>query len=103
LNIEETVVMRTARVLAVSLAFFALAQCSCKASSQAGASNPAPLTTLTTPQGGIIEYGRVVGATSLAAAMGRVLSEVHQACGERPSVGQVFRVKGTDSAGRGRV
>ena len=91
--------MHIARALAVVLAFFALAQCSCKASSQAGASNPAPLTTLTTPQGGIIEYGRVDGATSLAAAMGKVLGEVHQACGEKPSVGQVFRVKGTDSAG----
>ncbi len=91
--------MRIARAFAVVLAFFALAQCSCNAASQTGASKPAPLTTLTTPQGGIIEYGRVDGATSLAAAMGRVLSEVHQACGERPSVGQVFRVKGTDSAG----
>ncbi len=91
--------MRVARALAPLLAFFALAQCSCRATSQAGASNPAPLTILTTTPGGIIEYGRVDGATSLAAAMGRVLSEVHQACGEKPSVGQVFRVKGTDSAG----
>jgi len=47
--------MRIARSLAVLLAFFALAQCSSKASEQATASRPAPLTTLTTPQGGIIE------------------------------------------------
>ena len=91
--------MRLARGVAVVLAFFALAQCSCTAASQTGAAKPAPLTTLTTPQGGIIEYGRVDGAASMAAAMGRVLSEVHQVCGEKPSVGQVFRVKGTDSAG----
>ena len=91
--------MRLARACAIVLAFFALAQCSCNASSQAGASTQGGLTSLTTPQGGIIEYGRVDGATSLAAAMGRVLSEVHQACGERPSVGQVFRVQGDRLAG----
>ena len=31
--------------------------------------------------------------------MGRVLSGVHQACGEKPGDGQVFPCKGTDSAG----
>jgi hypothetical protein len=31
--------------------------------------------------------------------MGRVLGDVHQACREKPAVGQVFRVKGTNSAG----
>ncbi len=91
--------MRIARAFSVLLALVALVQCSCQAAGQAGTSGSAPLTTIKTPQGGIIEYGRVDGATSMAAAMGRVLSEVHQACGEKPNVGQVFRVKGTDSAG----
>jgi hypothetical protein len=57
------------------------------------------LTNITTAQGGIIEYGRVDGATTLPAAMAKVLSQVHQACGEKPKVGQVFRVKGTNSSG----
>ncbi len=91
--------MRPAKALALALGILALAQCSCQASGQSSAPKSAPLTILTTPQGGIIEYGRIDGATSLAAAMGRVLTEVHQACGEKPSVGQVFRVKGTDTAG----
>ncbi len=91
--------MRIARLLSAFIMLFALALCSCNASNPASASNPAPFTTLPTTQGSIIEYGRVDGATSLPAAMAKVLSQVHQACGEKPSVGQVFRVKGTNSSG----
>jgi hypothetical protein len=57
------------------------------------------LTTIPTAQGGIIEYGRIDGVTTLPAAMAKVLSQVHQACGEKPTVGQVFRVKDTNSSG----
>jgi hypothetical protein len=48
-------------------------------------------------QGEIIEYGAVAGANSLAAAMGAILKQVDQACGEKPTVGQVFRVAGSTS------
>jgi hypothetical protein len=96
---KESVIMRVAGTLPVFFMFFALVLCSCKASNQASASNPALWTTIPTTQGGIIEFGRVDGAMTLPAAMARVLSQVHQACGEKPSVGQVFRVRGTNSTG----
>jgi hypothetical protein len=74
----------------------------CKSSSTASATSaaaPKPLTVIPGTAGEIIEYGVVSGATTLPAAMANVLSQVHQACGEKPAVGQVFRVKGTNSAG----
>jgi hypothetical protein len=88
--------MLIARSIPIFLTLFALALCACRTSSEAG---PTPLTTIPTTPGGIIEYGVVSGATTLPAAMASVLSQVHQACGEKPRVGQVFRVKGTNSAG----
>jgi hypothetical protein len=77
----------------------ALLLCFCQASNPASPSNPARLTSIATTPGGIIEYGRMEGATTLPAAMGKVLSQIHQVCGEKPTVGQVFRVKGTNSTG----
>ena len=96
--------MRNARSFSAILPLLVLAVCSCKSSSPASAAqpaapNPTQLTTIPTTPGGIIEYGSVAGATTLPAAMANVLSQVHQACGEKPSVGQVFRVKGSNSAG----
>jgi hypothetical protein len=67
--------------------------CGCKPASQA------PLTTLTAPQGGVIVFGQVSGVTTQAAAMGKILRNVHDNCGERPEVGKVFRFKGTDAVG----
>jgi len=58
---------------------------------------PATFTVLPATQGEIIEYGAVAGANSLAATMGGILKQVDQGCGEKPSVGQVFRVQGTAS------
>lgn len=55
------------------------------------------LTTLNSPQGGTIVYGLVDGATTQAAAIGSVLRTVHNSCGEKPQVGKVFRVRGTNS------
>jgi hypothetical protein len=55
------------------------------------------LNTITNPQGGTIVYGVVDGATSQAAALGSVLRSVHSSCGEKPQVGKVFRVRGTNS------
>lgn len=56
-----------------------------------------PLRTINNPQGGKIVYGLVDGATSTAAAMSMVLRGVHQSCGDKPQVGRLFRVRGTDS------
>jgi len=55
------------------------------------------LTTLNGSQGGMIVYGVVDGATSQPAALGSVLRNVHNGCGEKPQVGRVFRVRGTNS------
>jgi len=55
------------------------------------------LTTIDAPQGGRIVYGVVEGARTEAAAMGKILRAVHNNCGEKPQVGKVFKVRGTDS------
>jgi hypothetical protein len=63
-------------------------------------SNPraqTPLKTIKNPQGGIIIYGLVDGATSQAAAMSQILRNVHNSCGEKPQVGELFKVRGTNS------
>jgi len=49
------------------------------------------------PQGGRIVYGPIDGATTQAAAMSQVLRTVHNNCGEKPRVGKVFKVRGTNS------
>ena len=49
------------------------------------------------PQGGTIIYGTVDGANTPAAAMGFILKQLHHKYGERPVVGRVFRVRGTQS------
>jgi hypothetical protein len=55
------------------------------------------LTTLQGDQGGMIIYGLVDGATTPAMAMARILHNVQNTCGEKPQVGKVFRVRGTNS------
>jgi len=56
-----------------------------------------PLKTIEPAGGGKIVYGQVDGATNQAAAMSAVLHIVHQNCGDKPQVGKVFKVRGTDS------
>jgi hypothetical protein len=56
-----------------------------------------PQKTMNNPQGGNIVYGVVGGATSEADAMSKMLRVVHNNCGERPQVGKVFKVRGTNS------
>ena len=56
-----------------------------------------PLTTLQGTQGGTIVYGLVDGANTPAMAMARILHNVQNTCGEKPQVGKVFRVRGTNS------
>jgi hypothetical protein len=58
-----------------------------------------PLTTIDMPQGGRIVYGKVQGADTQGAAMTHVLRIMHQNCGEKPKIGNVFRMRRTDSVG----
>ena len=45
----------------------------------------------------MIVYGLVDGATTTAAAMAKILRNVHNNCGEKPQVGRLFTVRGTNS------
>lgn len=55
------------------------------------------LKTIDNPEGGKIVYGQVEGANSQAAAMGAVLRAVHNQCGDKPQVGKIYQVRGTNS------
>jgi hypothetical protein len=55
------------------------------------------LKSINTPQGGKIVYGQVDGQTTEAGAMGAVLHSLHQSIGEKPQVGKLFQVRGTES------
>jgi hypothetical protein len=48
------------------------------------------------PGGGKIVYGQVEGQTSEAGAMGAMLRAAHQQWGDRPQVGNLFQLRGTD-------
>ena len=56
-----------------------------------------PLTTLPGTQGGMIVYGLVEGASTPASAMAHILRIVQNNCGDKPQVGKVFRVRGSNS------
>jgi hypothetical protein len=58
-----------------------------------------PLQTIDMPQGGRIVYGTVDGAFTQGAAMTSVLRVMHQNGGEKPQIGGVFKMRGTDSVG----
>jgi hypothetical protein len=53
--------------------------------------------TINGPQGGAISYGRVDGQTTEAGAMGAMLRSLHSQFGDRPQVGKLFQVRGTQS------
>jgi hypothetical protein len=52
---------------------------------------------ISNPDGSKIVYGPVEGATTPAAAMAVILRNVHNTCGEKPQVGKVFKMRGTNS------
>jgi hypothetical protein len=58
-----------------------------------------PLITIDMPQGGRIVYGKVAGADTQGAAMTHVLRVMHDNCGDKPQIGRVFKMRGTDSVG----
>ena len=55
------------------------------------------LTRINPQGGGMIMYGQVQGQSTEAGAMGYILKNLHQSIGEKPQVGKLFDVKGTDS------
>lgn len=55
------------------------------------------LHTLNPPTGSTIVYGQVADQTTEAGAMAAILRHVHQDIGERPQVGKLFQVRGTES------
>jgi hypothetical protein len=79
-------------IVASSLACISLA-----AATGLHAAAQSPLRSIPGPNGGTIVYGTVDGATTPAAAMGSVLKNLHRQYGDRPLVGRVFRVRGTES------
>lgn len=56
-----------------------------------------PLKTIDNPKGGRIVYGQVDGQSTEAGAMGAVLHSLHGQYGNKPQVGRIFHVRGTDS------
>jgi hypothetical protein len=55
------------------------------------------LKSIDNPGGGKIYYGQVEGQSTEAGAMGAVLRALHNQYGERPQVGKLFQVRGTNS------
>jgi len=55
------------------------------------------LQTINPPEGGQITYGQVTGETTEAGAMGSILRNLHSRMGDRPRVGKLFDVRGTES------
>jgi hypothetical protein len=58
-----------------------------------------PLTIIDMPQGGRVVYGKVDGADTQGAAMTHVLRVMHDSCKDKPQIGRVFKMRGTDSVG----
>jgi hypothetical protein len=54
---------------------------------------------IVTADGGKISYGEIEGATTEAAAMGAVLHSLHMQTQDRPKVGKLFQIKGSESVG----
>lgn len=61
------------------------------------ASAQSALKTINNPKGGMIVYGPVDGQSTEAGAMGAVLRSLHSQYGDKPQVGKVFQVRGTNS------
>lgn len=55
------------------------------------------LQTIDNPKGGRIVYGQVNGQSTEAGAMGAVLRSLHSQYGDKPQVGKLFQVRGTNS------
>jgi hypothetical protein len=92
---EEVVAMGIERrILGISGLFLWLVMISaCSASAQT------PQKTIHSPDGWVVKYGVVDGATTQPAAMVSVLRSVAKSSGESPKIGPPFRYKGTNTVG----
>jgi hypothetical protein len=92
---KATVMMQQIRrfspILASALFFLAIYASSSPAQT--------PIKTIDMPQGGRIVYGTVPGAETQGAAMTQLLRGIHKSCGDKPQIGNVFKLRGTDSVG----
>jgi hypothetical protein len=64
-----------------------------------GATAQPALQAIDLAQGGHIAYGKVAGANTQGAVLTAMLRMIHQSCGDKPQIGQVFKMRGTDSVG----
>ena len=81
-------------ILGMTRLFLCLATIlACSASAQT------PQKTIHSPDGWVVRYGVVDGATTQPAAMVSVLRSVAKSAGESPLIGQPFRYKGTNTVG----
>jgi hypothetical protein len=55
------------------------------------------LKTIHPPSGGLIVYGQVDGQSTEAGAMGAILRHIHDSMGDKPEVGKLFDVRGSES------
>jgi hypothetical protein len=69
----------------------------CIAASLTLANSQSSLQTIDNPKGGRIVYGQVDGQSTEAGAMGAVLRSLHNQYGDKPQVGKLFQVRGTNS------
>ena len=79
------------RTTSLATLFFLIACCQIPASAQTG------LKTIDNSKGGKIVYGQVQGQSTEAGAMGTILHSLHTQYSDRPQVGKVFQVRGTNS------
>jgi hypothetical protein len=91
-NRIEVTIMRNNKRFSVSLVLWLFFVATGSYQAQA----PSPTTPANNPQGGNIAFGPIGGVTTPAAAMSKVLRTLHNTCGEKPQVGKVFKVRGTD-------
>lgn len=80
------------RLFSVRVCFAALSLAACVSLLQAQ-----QLQTLNAPTGSTIVYGQVANQTTEAGAMAAILRHIHEDVGEKPQVGQLFQVRGTES------
>ncbi len=59
----------------------------------------APLTTVSAATGGKVVFGSMPGVTTQPAALAKMLSMVHNNCGEKPVIGRPFQFSGSNSVG----
>jgi hypothetical protein len=92
---KVTDVMQVMARFSIVLAFSMACICACQTGPQA----KTQLTTVKGTNGGIIVYGQAAGSASQTDVLIKLLTKVHNLCGEKPQIGRVFQFKGTNYVG----